>query len=196
MRHRGSYVFGAALLAVFGLGLAWAGDKTPEDSRKAADRSRGSPLTFQTAGGGNVDILDDCDPTDPAWNATGGCDLRTGDVNFQAFLDGSFSPLSLSIVGHPAWRIEPMYLKVKPGESVKARNKGGRDHTFTEVENFGGGVVGLLNQGLTLAPECLSSTVLEPGEKEDVTDLDPGDHRFQCCIHPWMRTLVKVNPAN
>lgn len=196
MRHPGSHVFGAAILAVFGLGLAWAGEKAPEDSQKAREPSRGSPLTFQSAGGGNVDILDDCDPTDPAWEATGGCDLKRGDVDFQEFFDGSFSPLSLSIVGHPAWRNEPSYLKVRPDETLKVRNKGGRDHTFTEVENFGGGVVGVLNQGLTQAPECLSSALLEPGQKLDVTGLDPGDHRFQCCIHPWMRTLVKVKPAD
>jgi hypothetical protein len=28
-----------------------------------------------------------------------------------------------------------------------------------------------------------------------VADLAPGNHRFQCCIHPWMRAIVKVKPA-
>lgn len=196
MRHHGNYVFGAALLAVLGLGLAWAGERAPDDSQKAPDRSRSAPLIFQSAGGGNVDVLDDCDPTDPAWDATGGCDLKRGDVTFAEFLAENISPLSLSIVGHPAWRNDPLYLKVKPDETVKVRNKGGRDHTFTEVEEFGGGVVSVLNQGLTQATECFSSAVLEPGEKLDVSGLDVGNHRFQCCIHPWMRTLIKVKPQD
>jgi hypothetical protein len=24
--------------------------------------------------------------------------------------------------------------------------------------------------------------------------LAEGNHRFQCCIHPWMRAIVKVKP--
>jgi hypothetical protein len=31
------------------------------------------------------------------------------------------------------------------------------------------------------------------GGKSVVEGLAPGDHKFQCCIHPWMRTLVKVS---
>lgn len=44
------------------------------------------------------------------------------------------------------------------------------------------------------APECIAPGVVDiPGGGKDVVDgLAPGNHRFQCCIHPWMRTLVKV----
>ena len=47
---------------------------------------------------------------------------------------------------------------------------------------------------LTAAPECVAAGVIDiPGGGRDVVDgLAAGDHKFQCCIHPWMRTLVKV----
>ena len=25
-------------------------------------------------------------------------------------------------------------------------------------------------------------------------NLKEGNHRFQCCIHPWMRAIIKVKP--
>jgi len=25
-----------------------------------------------------------------------------------------------------------------------------------------------------------------------VEDLKPGTHNFQCCVHPWMRSTVKI----
>ena len=78
--------------------------------------------------------------------------------------------------------------------------RAGRVHTFTEVANFGGGRVPPLNLSqpgippLTQAPECVAPGVVDiPGGGKDVVGgLTPGNHRFQCCIHPWMRTLVKV----
>lgn len=141
-----------------------------------------------------IAILDDCDPTDPTWAPTGGCTLEEGDVNRAEFNALVVSPLSLATVGHPAWRNQPSYLTVEPDETVRVRNRGGRGHTFTEVAAFGGGFIPPLNQGLTAAPECATATVLPPGAKSKVTGLSAGDHRFQCCIHPWMRALIKVKP--
>jgi hypothetical protein len=47
-----------------------------------------------------------------------------------------------------------------------------------------------------MAPECASSGtdpwLVAPGGRVDVTDLAPGNHSFQCCIHPWMRAQIKV----
>ena len=145
-----------------------------------------------------IAVLDECDPDDAeAWAPTGGCTLEDGDVSFAEFQAMRFSPLALSIIGHMAWRTDPTYLRVEPGRTVRVTNDGGRGHTFTEVAQFGGGVVPPLNQGLTGAPECLNagnvaSTTLDPGDSLEVTNLPIGDHRFQCCIHPWMRTQVKV----
>jgi len=144
-----------------------------------------------------VAVLDDCDPSDPAWDPTGGCALKDGEVTLEEFNDLLGSPLSLATVGHPAWRNYPTYLLSKPDQTVHVKNLGGRLHTFTEVAAFGGGRVPPLNIGLTPAPECVTPntvdpTELPPGGHIHVQGLDVGDHLFQCCIHPWMRTLIKV----
>lgn len=107
------------------------------------------------------------------------------------------SPLSLSTVGHPGWRNDPPYLAIREGQALLVTNQGGRGHTFTWVAQFGGGRVPPLSVGLTIAPECASASTspeLHPGENARVTDLAPGVHRFQCCLHPWMRTVVDVDP--
>lgn len=147
-----------------------------------------------------VKIFDDCDPTDPGWIPIGGCTLREGDVNEAEFGILLLSPLTLPpfsfVIGHPAWRNEPSYLKIELDKKVKVKNEGGRPHTFTEVANFGGGRVPPLNAGLAPAPECATSTNLLPGESAEVTGLSEGNHRFQCCIHPWMRALIKVTPED
>ncbi len=142
-----------------------------------------------------VTLLDDCDPRDPTWAPTGGCALEKGDVDRNEFNALLRSPLSAATVGHPAWRFDPTYLKIEAGETVEVENKGGRSHTFTEVEKFGGGFVPQLNFGLQPAPACAAGpTVLPPGAQARVTGLSAGNHNFQCCIHPWMRTLIKVKP--
>jgi hypothetical protein len=143
--------------------------------------------------GKKVRVRDDCDPNDPAWEPTGGCTLRGGDVTFDEFGLLLFSPLSgPSIIGHPAWWMDPNYLKIRTHQTLKIKNVGGRGHTFTEVAEFGGGFVPDLNGTLTMAPECAEAAPLPPGERAEVKGLGVGDHRFQCCIHPWMRMLVKV----
>jgi hypothetical protein len=77
--------------------------------------------------------------------------------------------------------------------------RGGEIHTFTRVAAFGGGIVPFLN-GLSgtpvVAPEC---TALEPDDfvapaatyEEEVQA--GSTQRFQCCIHPWMRTTVHTH---
>jgi hypothetical protein len=139
-----------------------------------------------------ITIRDDCDPTDPNWNATGGCTLQKGDVNEAEFRVELASPLSASVIGHQAWRNDPPYLKIGTDEDVNLTNRGGRTHTFTEVANFGGGRVPPLNQGLVMAPECATATNIPPGTGAKLSGLSAGNHRFQCCIHPWMRAIVKV----
>ena len=146
-------------------------------------------------GPAKIAIRDDCDPTDPAWAPSGGCLLRRGNVRFAEFnaeLSSALSPAT--VVGHQAWRNDPSYLVAEVGHTVRVRNEGGRAHTFTEVAQFGGGKVPnpALNKGLVQARECPTSTNIEPGETIELTDLAVGNHHFQCCIHPWMRGIVKV----
>lgn len=170
----------------------------PDEPARLAGAAQGASFALNAHdahGSRHVAMLDDC-AEDPAWAATGGCALRSGAVTqaeFGAFL---LSPLSVSVVGHPAWRNEPSYLRVKTGTKVLVRNDGGRGHTFTRVAQFGGGRVPPLNTGLTPAPECAPATpdpsFVAPGDRLELTNLTAGNHRYQCCIHPWMRALIRV----
>ncbi|HEV7590994.1 MAG TPA: hypothetical protein VGO40_22980, partial [Longimicrobium sp.] len=77
---------------------------------------------------------------------------------------------------------------------------GGETHTYTEVEEFGGGVVPALNTAsgnTTVAPECAddaefaASTIIS-GQTMAHTFEETGTEKYQCCIHPWMRQTVTV----
>jgi len=124
----------------------------------------------------------------------------SGDVARSEFDLLATSPLSLAEVGHPAWRIDPSYQKLEDAGVVLVTNTGGRGHTFTPVARFGGGRIPPLNKGLTPAPECalapgaVDPSAVVPGGSLQVSNLAPGIHRFQCCIHPWMRAVVRVKP--
>jgi plastocyanin len=191
------------MFAVITLASACAQDPVSQNEQSASSAGVTSATLDSRGGLGGpndrgpkryIAVLDDCDPNDPTWASTGGCSRKNGEVTnaeFGAFLA---SALSLAVVGHPAWRNEPSYVKIEAGESVKVTNEGGRTHTFTEVANFGGGRVPPLRVGLTPAPECSAATDLAPGSTIDVDGLSVGTHKFQCCIHSWMRAAIKVLP--
>jgi len=163
-------------------------------------------LVVSVATAEKIQVLDNCDSTDPAWPTAGGCLIKEGDVTLGEFILLLHSPLSSAIVGHPAWRNQPSYHTIEAGNTLSARNEGGNGHTFTEVATFGGGRFPPFNGvggpsgtiPLIPAPECLLApgavdpTALAPGATLKVTDLGVGLHRFQCCIHPWMRAAVRV----
>ena len=139
-----------------------------------------------------VRLMDACDPTTFAV-VPGGCQ-RDGGITLDQF---TAQLTALQTV--PAWHMSPLDLYIKEGDSFQAYNAGGENHTFTEVEEFGGGVVPSLNllAGLTtVAPECVGavpSGIIAPGETSDVDTPDEAeDEHYQCCIHPWMRTTVHV----
>ena len=154
------------------------------------------PAQAQSLYGKTIIMRDDCDRDDPDWEPTGGCTLRRGDVGVTEFLLEANSPLSASVVGHQAWRNDPSYLKARTDQDVTVRNYGGRVHTFTEVAAFGGGRVPDLNQGLEPAPECATATNVPPRGTVTLTNLSAGNHHYQCCIHPWMRAVIKVKPSS
>ena len=149
----------------------------------------------------NVAVMDDCLPGDPGWAPTGGCELKPhqGDVPAAEFFGLLTSPLTIppngSLIGHPSWRNEPSYLTVRVGKNVRVTNRGGRLHTFTEVNDFGGGFIPQLNIGLSQSPQCTpaGSVSLPPGATVTLTGLTPGLHKYQCCIHPWMRAAIRVD---
>jgi len=148
--------------------------------------------------GEKVRMEDQCDPSDPAWGPTGGCLNPEGTVTEAEFRVFSFmttgSPFVSSVIGHPAWRNNPGFVVLPLGESLKVTNDGGRGHTFTEVPDFGGGRVPPLNAGLTQLTQCAaaSAPVIGPGGRVNISGLSEGLHKFQCCLHPWMRTVVSV----
>jgi plastocyanin len=149
-----------------------------------------------------IALLDDCDPTDPAWGVNG-CIREEGSVSRAEFDAFVLSPLSTAVVGHPSWTISPALLQTEKGR-IRVTNEGGRGHTFTEVADFGGGAIPPLRVGLITAPECpanpaalnASGTVIPPGGRVEITGLAAGTHKFMCCIHSWMRAVVKVEPED
>lgn len=192
---------GSAVLLTAAVIAACSSDSGHQRVAAPAERqANGSIAMSQSANGadddagenGKIAIRDDCDPNDPGWAPTGGCLLPRGDVSFAEFNAELVSPLALSVVGHQAWRMDPSYAETFSGRTIRVSNEGGRTHTFTEVAHFGGGKVPPLSTGLITAPECPASINIPPGGRMTLSNLSPGNHHFQCCIHPWMRALIKV----
>lgn len=149
------------------------------------------------AGVRTVDLNDQCDPT--TFNAAigpGTCTGQNAGVSFDVFLK------QVGTTGQAGpWHFAPGVVDLRDGEALQARNTGGEFHTFTEVDHFGGGFVGFLNQlsgNPVAAPECNPATnpdiqFVAPGERTTPDFEEPGVHHYQCCIHPWMRTDVVVH---
>ena len=152
-------------------------------------------LAYGAAEHRRVLVLDACDG--PSFNAAigpGACE-RGGGVKFDAFI-GQLVAMGTA----PAWRFAPDVMTLGAGGTIDAYNRGGEFHTFTEVAAFGGGCVPELNGllGLTPVPECevpgiFGTTGIAPGGELEGAPLSAGTHRFECLIHPWMRTTVNVN---
>jgi hypothetical protein len=161
-------------------------------------------LLSLTAGAGAVQgdkkirMYDDCEPT--SFNAVlgdGAC-IGNGHTTFDEFI----AELAATQDAH-AWRNQPSAMRVNVGRSTLIENLGGEVHTFTPVANFGGGFINDLN-GISgnpvPAPECLNFASIvfipaggtEAGPTAGSSDLPVGSHKFQCCIHPWMRTVIEV----
>jgi hypothetical protein len=157
-----------------------------------------------TAGAGAVQgdkkirMYDDCEPT--TFNAVlgdGAC-IGNGHTTFDEFI----AELEATQDAH-GWRNQPSAMHVNVGRPTLIENRGGEVHTFTPVANFGGGFIPELN-GISgnpvPAPECLNFGAIvfipagasEDGPTAGSSDLPVGTTRFQCCIHPWMRTVVEV----
>jgi plastocyanin len=147
---------------------------------------------------GRIELQDNCDPaTFNAGLGAGTCQHATGAAgitlaNFTAELQASQKVA--------AWQIVPATMSVREGATLPVMNVGGETHTYTEVENFGGGVVPALNQAsgnTTVAPECANAAVFDSstvrsGQTKQHTFDESGTEKYQCCIHPWMRQTVTV----
>jgi hypothetical protein len=140
-----------------------------------------------------VSMNDACDSA--TFNAAVGAGTcsRPGGVRFDEFV----AQLTLH-QSAGAWHNAPSQMRAMVGETLVAVNRGGEMHTFTRVAAFGGGIVPLLNALAgtpNVAPECAALTPSEfvaPGGTDTEEPLVAGTTLYQCCIHPWMHTTVRV----
>jgi plastocyanin len=141
--------------------------------------------------------LDECDPK--TFNDKLGADFCK---NVALGFATTFGDLFAAAVNPPVpgWDFEPDSVTIMKGTPLIVVNQGGEPHTFTEVAKFGGGFIGDLNAGQATVPECaggfkevaVARTRILQGSQLQVTGLSKGEHRFECCIHPWMRVTVDV----
>jgi hypothetical protein len=160
----------------------------------------GGSTLAASSGGTLIKARDDCDPA--TFNAVlgpGAC-IGDGDTTFTELFD------QLAEAGDaPKWRFSTTRTEVDHGRHLTVRNDGGEFHTFTKVASFGGGCIPEINHvlGLTPVPECQPEVApgvpqafvtsgIQAGQTLSVGALPRGTHRFECLIHPWMKTTVKV----
>jgi len=150
-----------------------------------------------------VQIRDDCDPATfnagpPDGPGLGVICVGNGDTTFGEFVADVIAQRSSD-----HWRFNPD--RMSEPRPIVAQNRGGETHTFTRVAEFADGSIApplenlLTNPGEdppTIAPECIADatgpqkTFVPSGGTRSVDDVKGGD-KFQCCIHPWMRTSVR-----
>ena len=65
--------------------------------------------------------------------------IRSGGMKFDLFIQSSRGSLSSSLA------LRPTAANLRVGQELEAVNRGGEVHTFTEVAQFGGGIVANLN---------------------------------------------------
>jgi plastocyanin len=142
--------------------------------------------------------LDECDPT--TFNAVIGPDFCKNVALGAATKFNDLFAKAAAGTPDPNWDFEPDVLSVNQGTIISVVDQGGEPHTFTEVEQFGGGFIPGLNGGQEMAPECsggfknvdVAKTRILQGSQTQITGLSKGEHLFECCIHPWMRVKVEV----
>ncbi|MFL5381080.1 MAG: hypothetical protein ACJ8GN_01015 [Longimicrobiaceae bacterium] len=145
-----------------------------------------------------VRLRDDCDPaTFNAALGAGTCAHSSGSTGM------TLSQFNAELTANhtvAAWNITPATLSVSEGATFTIANTGGETHTYTEVDEFGGGVVPALNAAsgnTTVAPECqdgseFAASTIHSGMSMEHTFDEEGTEKYQCCIHPWMRQTVTV----
>jgi hypothetical protein len=158
----------------------------PTDATASRDAARATDL-----GARRIEMLDACDPTTFNTAVGPGTCTRSGGITFDRFIAQLTQHQKID-----AWRFAPSVVEGRVGQTLLAINRGGEVHTFTEVEEFGGGIVPSLNQlsgNPVVAPECLAlapDDFIAPGGSDSDDEVEDGTELYQCCIHPWMRTTV------
>ena len=105
------------------------------DTRPSAARVAGAQ------GGADVRLITMKDACDRQSFGAADVDcLRNGGILFDKFI-GQLGKHAIM----RAWHFAPSVVHAKVGQTLMAVNRGGEEHTFTEVEEFGGGIVPALN---------------------------------------------------
>jgi plastocyanin len=165
------------------------GPSTLQSSAAAATMAT-SALKAASAAQHAVTLFDACDPDTFNVAIRPGACTRRGGVTFENFVAELTRHHSVG-----AWHFAPSEVTMRVGQLLVANNRGGEAHTFTEVEEFGGGNIQFLNDlaGLTtVAPECKTAVEIPPGGSSSETEHEAGVEKYQCCIHPWMRAEVRI----
>lgn len=109
-----------------------------------------------------------------------------------------------------AWRFNPDEVRLDRGQRTLFESRAGEFHTFTRVAAFGGGILPGLNAlsgAGPVRPECGATDSLAPPSATNIfvpdgavlpgptagsSALPQGTSRWQCCLHPWMTSEVRV----
>ena len=155
-----------------------------------------SPIQAEASASANpqnrtFELRDNCEPV--SWNAEfpGICNKADGEVTLAKFR------AALPTGGSGAWWIHWRERTINAGDTVAATNVGGIVHTFTEVSQFGKGCIPEWNTAVhETVDNCdfgrFLATAVFPGTVSTPQTLSVGAHKFQCLVHPWMRTTVTV----
>jgi plastocyanin len=142
-----------------------------------------------------VKMQDRCDPaTFDAAVGDGTC-VRDGGTLFADFLEEFQDEGSVN-----GWSFSREETSLDAGGTIELRNDGGEFHTFTPVKDFGNGCIKpLLDNGEPDAVDCADferlagETGLPAGASVELSGFEPGSTvKFQCLIHPWMRSTVTI----
>lgn len=178
----------------FPLALLAAGCAEGDPASEALAPEESAAFRASPVQGRSIRLLDVCDPeTFNAAIGPGTCVDRNGGLTFAQFVRRLERHGTVE-----SWRFMPEVINVSAGTTLPVVNVGGEVHTFTEVEEFGGGLVPFLNMltGETdVAPECLTAgpeEFLPAGGHASHTFDEPGEEKYMCCIHPWMRSVARV----
>lgn len=152
-------------------------------------------------------VRDDCDPA--TFNAAGFGEICNpnfdGDTTFAEFIEELTEDQTIG-----SWRFNPDEVRLDRGQRTRFESRAGEFHTFTRVQAFGGGILPGLN-ALTGAgptrPECGAVDSLAPPSATNIfvpdgavlpgptaggAVLPRGTTKWQCCLHPWMKSEVSV----
>jgi hypothetical protein len=144
----------------------------------------------------NMRLIDKCDKASWDVEFANLCTFNAGSVTLARFR------ADLAKGGNGGWWINNRDETIDVGDSLHVINEGGIVHTFTEVRSFGQGVVDEWNQAVPRQPKAINAagvpvsfadfgTAVASGATADVVPTK-GVHRYQCIIHPWMRSVVTV----